>query len=161
MNNNVYLIHEEDYIRHIDEKVMLYSFVKQLTHHIGRMKPTRANESIMKMAGTYAGIAENLFNSWGIPKSYLVFDDKEALAELMENELIAPEDAGYYPCDDDECDCFPCGCCCCETGDDDGEESVDYGEADDEECCANFFAELASLIHSVFGDNATVHIVLE
>ena len=30
MNNNLYLIHEEDYIKHIDEKVLLYSFVKQL-----------------------------------------------------------------------------------------------------------------------------------
>ena len=53
MNNNVYLIHEEDYIRHIDEKVMLYSFVKQLTHHIGRMKPTRANENLIKTAKCY------------------------------------------------------------------------------------------------------------
>ena len=38
-----YLIHEDDYIRHINEKVMLYSFVKQLTHHIGKMKPIRGN----------------------------------------------------------------------------------------------------------------------
>ena len=155
MNNNVYLIHEEDYIRHIDEKVMLYSFVKQLTHHIGRMKPTRANENLIKTAKCYDTAAENLFNSWGIPKSYLVFDDKEALAELMENELIAPEDAGYYPCDD-ECDCFPCTwggcCCCCEAGDD---------EADEDEYIAEMMAELSSFIHSIFGDSVSVHIVVE
>lgn len=100
MNNNVYLIHEEDYIKHINDKMMLYSFVKQFAHHIDKMKPTRANEAIMKMARTYGTIAENLFNSWGIPKSYMVFEDRDDLAELMENELIAPEDAGYYPCDD-------------------------------------------------------------
>ena len=158
MNNNVYLIHEEDYIKHINEKMMLYSFVKQLTHHIGRMKPTRANEAIMKMAGTYAGIAENLFDSWGIPKSYLVFDDKEALAELMENELIAPEDAGYYPCDD-ECGCFPCicgGCCCCEA-----EDEYDEDDENEDEHIAEMMAELSSFIHSIFGDSVSVHIVVE
>lgn len=154
MNNKVYLIHEEDYIRHIDEKVMLYSFVKQLTHHIGRMKPTRANANLIKTAKCYDTAAENLFNSWGIPKSYLVFDDKEALAELMENELIAPEDAGYYPCDD-ACDCFPCtcgGCCYCEDEDD---------ETDEDECIAEMMAELSSFIHSIFGDSVSVHIVVE
>ena len=153
MNNKVYLIHEEDYIKHINEKVMLYSFVKQFAHHIGKMKPTRANEAIMKMARTYDTIAENLFDSWGIPKSYMVFEDRDDLAELMENELIAPEDAGYYPCDD-ACDCFPCtcgGCCCCEAEDDD----------DEDEYIAEMMAELSSFIHSIFGDSVSVHIVVE
>ena len=72
-----YLIHEDDYIRHINEKVMLYSFVKQLAHHVGKMKPIRGNESLIKMAKCYDTAAENLFSSWGIPKSYLVFDNKE------------------------------------------------------------------------------------
>ena len=100
---------------------MLYSFVKQLTHHIGKLKATHENEPIMKMAATYAIAAEKLFDSWGIPKSYLVFDDEDALAELMENELIAPEDAGYYPIDDEEddncnfeCRCGDCCGCCAE-----------------------------------------------
>ena len=156
MCNNEYLIHEDDYIRHINEKVMLYSFVKQLTHHIGKMKPTRGNENIIKMAKCYDTAAENLFNSWGIPKSYLVFDNKEDLAELMENELIAPEDAGYYPCDD-ECDFFPCTCgCCCET-----EDEYDEDDEDEDEYIAEMMAELSSFIHSIFGDNVSVHIVVE
>ena len=53
MNDKMYLIHEEDYIKHIDEKVLLYSFVKQLTHHIAKMKSARENENLIKMAKYY------------------------------------------------------------------------------------------------------------
>ena len=149
-----YLIHEDDYIRHINEKVMLYSFVKQLTHHIGKMKPIRVNESLIKMAKCYDTAAENLFNSWGIPKSYLVFDNKEDLAELMENELIEPEEAGYFFCDD-ECCCGNCECCC------EAEDYDDDEEIDEDENFAEMMAELSSFIHSIFGDNVSVHIVFD
>ena len=154
MCNNEYLIHEDDYIRHINEKVMLYSFVKQLTHHIGKMKPIRGNESLIKMAKCYDTAAENLFNSWGIPKSYLVFDNKEDLAELMENELIEPEEAGYFFCDD-ECCCGNCECCC------EAEDYDDDEEIDEDENFAEMMAELSSFIHSIFGDNVSVHIVFD
>ena len=150
-----YLIHEDDYIRHINEKVMLYSFVKQLTHHIGKMKPIRGNESLIKMAKCYDTAAENLFNSWGIPKSYLVFDNKEDLAELMENELIEPEEAGYFFCDD-ECCCGNCECCC-EAEDYDDEDE----EIDEDEDFAEMMAALSSVVHNIFGDNVSVHIVVE
>lgn len=158
MNNEHYLIHKDDYIKHIDEKVMLYSFVKQLTHHIAKLPPTHANESIKKMAETYAIAAEKLFDSWGIPGSYLVFGEESDLAELMENELIAPEDAGYYPIDNDEykaCDFeCRCGCCCgCCSDEDDGDEDIDdFAEA---------MAELAAYIHSIFGSDVTFHIIID
>ena len=154
MCNNEYLIHEDDYIRHINEKVMLYSFVKQLTHHIGKMKPTRGNENIIKMAKCYDTAAENLFSSWGIPKSYLVFDNKEDLAGLMENELIEPEEAGYFFCDD-ECCCGNCECCC------EAEDYDDDEEIDEDEDFAEMMAALSSVVHNIFGDNVSVHIVVE
>ena len=154
MRDETYLIQKSDYIRHINEKVMLYSFVKQLTHHIGKMKPIRGNESLIKMAKCYDTAAENLFNSWGIPKSYLVFDNKEDLAELMENELIEPEEAGYFFCDD-ECCCGNCECCC------EAEDYDDDEEIDEDENFAEMMAELSSFIHSIFGDNVSVHIVFD
>ena len=157
MNNEHYLIHKDDYVKHINEKVLLYSFVKQLTHHIAKLKPTQANGSIKKMAGAYILAAENLFDSWGIHGSYLVFGEESDLAELMENELIAPEDAGYYPCDD-ECDFCPCNCgCCCETED----EYEEDDEVNDDEYVAELIGELTTFIHSIFGDNVSVHIVVE
>ena len=128
--------------------------MKQLTHHIGKMKPIRGNESLIKMAKCYDTAAENLFNSWGIPKSYLVFDNKEDLAELMENELIEPEEAGYFFCDD-ECCCGNCECCCEAEGYDDDEE------IDEDEDFAEMVAALSSVVHNIFGDNVSVHIVVE
>ena len=147
MNNKVYLIHEEDYIKHVDEKVMLYSFVKQLAHCIGRMKTTGADDDFIKMAECYGATAENLFNSWGIPKSYITLDNKDDLVPLMENELIAPEEAGYYPCDDD-CPCY----CCCKDEDDASDENDDL---------VKMIEALSSVIHGIIKENATVHIIIE
>ncbi len=156
MNNKMYLIHEDDYIKHIDEKVFLYSLVKQLTHHIARLAPNRGSKKISDMAKCYDSTAEKLFRSWGIPVSYLVFDNKDDLATLIENELIAPEDAGYYSYDD-ECDFFPCNCgCCCEAGDEYAED-----DEDKDEYIAEMMAELSSFIHSIFGENVSVHIAIE
>lgn len=159
MNNEHYLIHKDDYVKHINEKVMLYSFVKQLTNHIAKLEPTHANTSIKKMAGVYVLVAEKLFDSWGIPGSYVVFGNESDLAELMENELIAPEDAGYYPIDDDEdCTCdFECCCGCC------GCCSDEDGNADDEniEAFSAAMAELTTHIHSIFGSDVTFHIVID
>lgn len=147
MNNKAYLIHEEDYIKHIDEKVLLYSFVKQLAHCIVRMKTTGADDDFIKMAESYGATAENLFNSWGIPKSYVTLDNKDDLAPLMENELIAPEEAGYYPCGDD------CPCDCCRKDEDD--------ESDENDDLVKMIGALSSVIHGIIKENATVHIVIE
>lgn len=147
MNNKVYLIHEEDYIKHIDEKVLLYSFVKQLSHCIVRMKTTGADDDFIKMAECYGATAENLFNSWGIPKSYVTLDNKDDLVPLMENELITPEEAGYYPCDDD----CPRDCCCKDEDD----------ESDENDDLVKMIEALSSVIHGIIKENATVHIVIE
>lgn len=147
MNNNLYLIHEEDYIKHIDEKVLLYSFVKQLAHCIVRMKTTGADDDFIKMAECYGATAENLFNSWGIPKSYVTLDNKDDLVPLMENELITPEEAGYYPCDDD----CPRDCCCKDEDD----------ESDENDDLVKMIEALSSVIHGIIKENATVHIVIE
>lgn len=169
MNNEHYLIHKADYISHIDDKVMLYSFVKQLTHHIAKMKMPHAYGYIGKMAKHYDIAADKLFDSWGIPKSYLVFDNEEALAELMENELIAPEDAGYIPCEevcDDECFCDCCGCedCPYANGEDD-EEVEDEADNDGVDISEDDFIEMitamSSMIHKIFGDKVSVHIIVE
>ena len=147
MNNKVYLIHEEDYIKHIDEKVLLYSFVKQLAHCIVRMKTTGADDDFIKMAESYGATAENLFNSWGIPKSYITLDNKDDLVPLMENELITPEEAGYYPCGDD------CPCDCCRKDEDDA--------SDENDDLVKMIEALSSVIYGIIKENATVHIIIE
>ena len=101
------------------------------------------------MATRFDIISEEMFRSWGIPKSYLVFGHEAALSKLMENELIAPEDAGYV-CDDedDEDECDGCECCA-----DEGEEEVDTFAED--------MATLASVLHNIFGDSVSIQISVD
>ncbi len=148
MNNEMYLIQREDYIKHIDEKVQMYGFVKQLVHGISKLPATKGNKAVKEMAVIYGKIIEEQFASWGIPGSYLVTGDAEELTELMENELIEPEEAGFYPCDSG---CAG-NCPCCEAEDDEADEDEDFSE---------MLETLSALIHDVFGDNVSVHIVLE
>ena len=166
MNNEMYLIHKDDYINHIDNQLRLYVMVKHLALNIKRLAPNRGSKKISDMANNYNALAESMFKSLGIPKSYMLFGDEKALAELMENELIAPEDAGYYPIDDEdefdgECRCGDC-CGCC-AYDDEDEYEDDEGEAIDEymEGFGSLLSEFNDLARSIFGDNVSVHIIVD
>lgn len=64
----------------------------------------------------------------------------------MENELIEPEDAGYFTC---------CGDCYCNT------ENSNRTEADVDEDFSEMIAELSSLIKSIFGENVSFHFIVE
>ena len=115
--------------------------------------PCRARKKISDMAKCYNAAAEKMFRSWGIPVSYLVFDSKDDLATLIENELIKPEDAGYYACDGERCCEFcdgyypPAG-----GSNDEPDEGEDFEE---------MMSALTSVIHEHFGSNVTVHIVFD
>ena len=164
MNNEMYLIHKDDYTNHIDNQIRLYVMVKQLAINIKRLAPNRGSKKISDMANNYNAIAESMFKSLGIPKSYILFGDEDALTELMENELIAPEDAGYYPIDDeDECDgeccCGDCcGCCSCYDEDEDNENDA---IAEFMEGFGSLMTEFNGLARSIFGDNVSVHIIVD
>ena len=164
MNNEMYLIHKDDYINHIDNQLHLYVMVKQLALHINRLAPNRGSKKISDMAKHYNALAESMFKNLGIPKSYLLFGDEDALAELMENELIAPEDAGYYPIDDEddcdgECYCGDCDGCC--AFDDEDEDDEDEAIAEFMEGFGSLLSEFNGLARSIFGDNVSVHIIVD
>ena len=161
MENKLYLIHEEDYVKHIDEGMVLYTMLKEITHGVSKLPSERGNKALIDLAARADRLAEKIYRTWGIPASYVYTFNHANLAFLMENELIAPEDAGYYACDD-TC-CCQCGCCCDLYNDD--EDYDDYDEDEDEtdvdDNFAELMAELSSIVQSIFGDNASVHIVLE
>ena len=174
MENKLYLIHEEDYVKHIDEGMVLYTMLKEITHRVSKLPTVPVNKALVDLAARADRLAEMIYRTWGIPASYAYTFNRANLAFLMENELIAPEDAGYYACDD-TC-CCQCGCCCdnCDLCDDDedydGEDYDDedydnYDEAEDETDVDDNFAELmaglSSIAQSIFGDNVSVHIVVE
>ena len=156
MNNEMYLIHSEDYISHINDKVRLYSMMKQLTHMIGKLPIKNSTDELIKLYTRYDELAEEMFRSWGIPKSYLIFGKMEDLSELMENELISPEDAGYVPC---EC----CSCCGDEANieDEDYEEDVDPNDELDAAVFAYMMETVSEILHNMFGDKVSIHIVVE
>ena len=174
MENKLYLIHEEDYVKHIDEGMVLYTMLKEITHGVSKLPSERGNKALIDLAARADRLAEKIYRTWGIPASYVYTFNHANLAFLMENELIAPEDAGYYACDD-TC-CCQCGCCCdnCDLYDDDeaydGEDydDEDYDDYDDDEDetevddnFAELMAGLSSIAQSIFGDNVSVHIVVE
>ncbi len=150
MNNEMYLIHKDDYTNHIDNQIRLYVMVKQLAINIKRLAPNRGSKKITDMANHYNAIAESMFKNLGIPKSYILFGDEDALAELMENELIAPEDAGYYACDGERC-CEMCGNCS-------DEDEIEEYEIDGWTETVNSINEV---VRSFFGDDVTIHIVID
>ena len=161
MENKLYLIHEEDYVKHIDEGMVFYTMLKEITHGVSKLPSERGTKALIDLAARADRLAEKIYRTWGIPASYVYTFNHANLAFLMENELIAPEDAGYCTCDD-IC-CCQCGCCC-DLYDDD-EDYDDYDEDEDEtdvdDNFAELMAELSSIVQSIFGDNASVHIVLE
>ena len=154
MNNEMYLIHKDDYLNHIDNQLRLYVMVKQLALNIKRLAPNRGSKKISDMANNYNAIAESLFKSLGIPKSYILFGDEASLAELMENELIAPEDAGYFACEGERC-CEMCSCDC------DKEDDFELEVPSKEEFAARVLEELTDIVRGVFGENASFHIYVE
>ena len=164
MNNEMYMIHGEDYINHIHNQIHLYTMVKQMSFRIRHLAPNRGSKELSKMAECFDSVAEGIFKSMGIPKSYIFFGNEDDLAELMENELIAPEDAGYYPIDDeDECDgeccCGDCDGCC--VYDDEDEDDAGKVFAEFMEGFGSLMSEFNGLARSIFGDNVSVHIVVE
>ena len=95
MNFELYLIDKTDYMKHIKDKLRLYMMVKQLTHVVMNSPVARCNAHILELAKSYDDLSEELFLSWGIPKSYLVTGDEEEIRNLLESELMPPDDMGY------------------------------------------------------------------
>ena len=161
MENKLYLIHEEDYVKHIDEGMVLYTMLKEITHGVSKLPSEHGNKALIDLAARADRLAEKIYRTWGIPASYVYTFNHANLAFLMENELIAPEDAGYCTCDDSCC----CQCGCYRDLYNDDEDYDDYDEDEDEtdvdDNFAELMAELSSIVQSIFGDNASVHIVVE
>lgn len=105
-NEKMYLIHEDDYLRHIDEKLCLYRLIKQLAAYA---ESTNDIHKLCKL-GAYANFVENradeLFESFGIPEAYMMDGDIGQLAELMDNELLPLEEAGFIMDEDGEDETF-------------------------------------------------------
>ena len=87
MKNKLYVINGKTYLSHINDEVHLYGLLHQLAFLAGRIKDEEDVFHVLDAAKRYGEIAEEKFQSWGIPGRYLVFGDPKDLNGLMEKEL--------------------------------------------------------------------------
>lgn len=107
---NLYLIHGEDYLRHIEEKMELFWMTNVLLNYIHEMgKENRFLDHVRRATQDYAERCEELFERWGSAVNYMETHDVSDLSEFIDNDLIEPEYAGYVPTDKP---CCPGERCC-------------------------------------------------
>ena len=96
MKNKIYIIDGKTYLSHINDEVHLYGLLHQLAFLAGRIKDEEDVFHVLDTAKRYGEIAEEKFQSWGIPGRYLVFGDPKDLKGLMDKELdeveVVPEE---------------------------------------------------------------------
>ena len=94
--NKLYIIEGKTYLNHINDEVHLYGLLHQLAFLAGRIKDEEDVFHVLDTAKRYGEIAEEKFQSWGIPGRYLVFGDPKDLRGLMDEELdeveVVPEE---------------------------------------------------------------------
>ena len=107
---NLYLIHGEDYLHHIEEKLELLWMATILMHYIKNGAEKDGYLDLVRRSTLdFDERCEEMFSSWGMALNYLKSHDLADLSDLIENDLIEPEYAGYIPADDP---CCPGERCC-------------------------------------------------
>lgn len=97
MANDLYVIHENDYMQHITDKVELYNMVRTITEAVCELPECEKLASLKCAAENMEKCAQTMFNGWGIPEEYLEDGDRVHLAELLEEELLPVEDYESEP----------------------------------------------------------------
>lgn len=107
---NLYLIHGEDYLRHIEEKLELLWMATILMHYIKNGAEKDGYLDLVRRSTLdFDERCEEMFSSWGRALNYLKSRDLADLSDLIENDLIEPEYAGYIPAENP---CCPGERCC-------------------------------------------------
>ncbi len=92
MDNELYLIHEDDYLRHIDHKLEMYDLVLELVRTLREDLAEGETARAVRDLCSYEQQAHILFEGWTIPDEYAESGDPDDLAQLMEEELLPAGD---------------------------------------------------------------------
>ena len=87
-NDNIYLIGAASYEDTVEQRLTLYSYIRQLAFLAKHMKTAEDYIHLKRAAAAYGDKAEELFASWDIPGRYLVYGDPGDLDALREKELL-------------------------------------------------------------------------
>lgn len=94
--DDIFMIHLDDYIQHIDDKLTLYAMLHQMEAEIKKLPDCEATAQVRRQMAAYSPKIKELWDGWNIPPRYLVTAELDDLSDLMDDELFEPEDAGYY-----------------------------------------------------------------
>ena len=86
--DNIYLIGAASYEDTVEQRLTLYSYIRQLAFLAKHMKTAEDYIHLKRAAAAYGDKAEELFASWDIPGRYLVYGDPADLDALREKELL-------------------------------------------------------------------------
>ena len=85
---NIYMITEESYEATVNERILLYGMIRQLTFQMKRAETLEDFFHLKEAAAIFGGQAEELFETWDIPGRYLVYGDPGDLDGIKELELL-------------------------------------------------------------------------
>ena len=86
--DNIYLIGAASYEDTVEQRLTLYSYIRQLAFLAKHMKTAEDYIHLKRAAAAYGDKAEELFASWDTPGRYLVYGDPGDLDALREKELL-------------------------------------------------------------------------
>jgi broad specificity polyphosphatase/5'/3'-nucleotidase SurE len=87
-NETIYMITEETYEATVNERVLLYSFIRQLAFQMKRAETMEDFLHLKEAAAIYGQQAEKLFETWDIPGRYMVYGDPGDLDGIKNLELL-------------------------------------------------------------------------
>ena len=92
MDNEIYLIHLDDYLSHIDGKLEMYDLLLELVRSVRKDLEAGEPSQAIRTLCAYEQQAHELYESWDIPDAYAESGDPDDLAQLMEDELLPADD---------------------------------------------------------------------
>lgn len=87
-NENIYMISEDVYEATVNERILLYGFIRQLAFQIKRAETMEDFFHLKEAAALYGGQAEKLFETWDIPGRYVVYGNPGDLDGIKALELL-------------------------------------------------------------------------
>ena len=94
--DDIFLIHLDDYIQHIDDKLTLYAMLRQMEALISKLPDCEATSQVREQMAAFSPKIKEMWEDWNIPAGYLISGELDDLSDVMDDELMEPEDAGYY-----------------------------------------------------------------
>ena len=85
---NIYTITEETYEATVNERILLYGFIRQLAFQMKRAETMEDFFHLKEAAAIFGSQAEELFETWDIPGRYVVYGDPGDLDGIKELELL-------------------------------------------------------------------------